>query len=170
MHAEIVMIGSELLLGELVDTNANKLAIALRNIGLDLYYKNHRGGQRGPHYRCLKSRSGPFGCGDHVWRNRTNRRRCDASSRGKRDRAPASLQQSTRSGGRCTLPWVWAEDGGKQPTPSLSARRRDAAHEPRRHRSLFPERGRGRKRLHHLAPWCAARTSVHARKTRLSLC
>ena len=39
MHAEIVMIGSELLLGELVDTNANKLAIALRNIGLDLYYK-----------------------------------------------------------------------------------------------------------------------------------
>lgn len=39
MHAEIVMIGSELLLGELVDTNANKLATALRNIGLDLYYK-----------------------------------------------------------------------------------------------------------------------------------
>ena len=39
MHAEIVMIGTELLLGELVDTNANKLAIALRDIGLDLYYK-----------------------------------------------------------------------------------------------------------------------------------
>lgn len=39
MHAEIVMIGTELLLGELVDTNANKLAKALREIGLDLYYK-----------------------------------------------------------------------------------------------------------------------------------
>ncbi|MBI1929979.1 CinA family nicotinamide mononucleotide deamidase-related protein [Candidatus Poribacteria bacterium] len=39
MHTEIVMIGTELLLGELVDTNANKLARALRNIGLDLYYK-----------------------------------------------------------------------------------------------------------------------------------
>jgi nicotinamide-nucleotide amidase len=39
MHAEIVMIGTELLLGELVDTNANKLALALREIGLDLYYK-----------------------------------------------------------------------------------------------------------------------------------
>jgi nicotinamide-nucleotide amidase len=39
MNAEIVMIGSELLLGELVDTNANKLAKALRAIGLDLYYK-----------------------------------------------------------------------------------------------------------------------------------
>ena len=39
MHAEIVMIGSELLLGELVDTNANRLAKALREIGLDLYYK-----------------------------------------------------------------------------------------------------------------------------------
>ena len=39
MHAEIVMIGTELLLGELVDTNANRLAKSLREIGLDLYYK-----------------------------------------------------------------------------------------------------------------------------------
>jgi nicotinamide-nucleotide amidase len=39
MHAEIVMIGTELLLGELVDTNANRLAKGLREIGLDLYYK-----------------------------------------------------------------------------------------------------------------------------------
>jgi competence/damage-inducible protein CinA-like protein len=39
MNAEIVMIGTELLLGELVDTNANRLATALREIGLDLYYK-----------------------------------------------------------------------------------------------------------------------------------
>jgi len=39
MHAEIVMIGTELLLGELVDTNANRLAKALCEIGLDIYYK-----------------------------------------------------------------------------------------------------------------------------------
>jgi nicotinamide-nucleotide amidase len=39
MHAEIVMIGTELLLGEIVDTNATKLARMLRDIGLDLYYK-----------------------------------------------------------------------------------------------------------------------------------
>ncbi len=39
MHAELVMIGSELLLGEIVDTNANRLAKMLRDIGLDLYYK-----------------------------------------------------------------------------------------------------------------------------------
>ena len=39
MNAEIVMIGTELLLGEIVDTNANRLAKALREIGLDLYYK-----------------------------------------------------------------------------------------------------------------------------------
>jgi nicotinamide-nucleotide amidase len=39
MHAEIVMIGTELLLGEIVDTNAAKLARMLREIGLDLYYK-----------------------------------------------------------------------------------------------------------------------------------
>lgn len=39
MHAEIVMIGTELLLGEIVDTNATKLAQMLREIGLDLFYK-----------------------------------------------------------------------------------------------------------------------------------
>ena len=39
MHAEIVMIGTELLLGEIVDTNATRFAKALREIGLDLYYK-----------------------------------------------------------------------------------------------------------------------------------
>lgn len=39
MHAEIVMIGTELLLGEIVDTNAAKLGQMLREIGLDLYYK-----------------------------------------------------------------------------------------------------------------------------------
>ena len=40
MRAEIVMIGTELLLGEIVDTNAGKLAKMLRGIGLDLYYKS----------------------------------------------------------------------------------------------------------------------------------
>ncbi|RMF03192.1 MAG: CinA family nicotinamide mononucleotide deamidase-related protein [Chloroflexi bacterium] len=39
MHAEIVMIGTELLLGEIVDTNAARLAKGLRSIGLDLLYK-----------------------------------------------------------------------------------------------------------------------------------
>jgi nicotinamide-nucleotide amidase len=39
MHAEIVMIGTELLLGEIIDTNANRFAKALCEIGLDLYYK-----------------------------------------------------------------------------------------------------------------------------------
>jgi nicotinamide-nucleotide amidase len=39
MHAEIVMTGSELLLGEIVDTNSTMIAKMLRNIGLDLYYK-----------------------------------------------------------------------------------------------------------------------------------
>ncbi|MDX1523941.1 MAG: molybdopterin-binding protein, partial [Anaerolineae bacterium] len=40
MHAEIVMIGTELLLGEIVDTNATKLGKMLREIGLDLLYKS----------------------------------------------------------------------------------------------------------------------------------
>ncbi|HEY44411.1 MAG TPA: CinA family nicotinamide mononucleotide deamidase-related protein [Anaerolineae bacterium] len=37
MEAEIITIGTELLLGELIDTNTRKIAYALRDIGLDLY-------------------------------------------------------------------------------------------------------------------------------------
>jgi nicotinamide-nucleotide amidase len=39
MKAEIVMIGTELLLGEIVDTNAVLLARMLRDVGIDLFYK-----------------------------------------------------------------------------------------------------------------------------------
>ncbi len=39
MNAEIVMTGTELLLGEIVDTNAAYIAQRLRTIGLNLYYK-----------------------------------------------------------------------------------------------------------------------------------
>jgi nicotinamide-nucleotide amidase len=43
VHAEIITIGTELLLGEIVDTNATKLAQMLRGIGMDLYYKTTAG-------------------------------------------------------------------------------------------------------------------------------
>ena len=38
MHAEVITTGTELLLGETVDTNSAYIARALRDIGLDLYY------------------------------------------------------------------------------------------------------------------------------------
>ena len=38
MQAEIVSIGTELLLGEIVDTNSAHIARALRDIGMDVYY------------------------------------------------------------------------------------------------------------------------------------
>jgi nicotinamide-nucleotide amidase len=39
VHAEIIATGSELLLGEVVDTNSTYLARQLRDIGLNLYFK-----------------------------------------------------------------------------------------------------------------------------------
>lgn len=39
MHAEIIATGSELLLGEVVDTNSTTIARKLREIGLNLFYK-----------------------------------------------------------------------------------------------------------------------------------
>jgi nicotinamide-nucleotide amidase len=47
MHAEIVVIGTELLLGQIIDTNGAYLAQQLSNIGVDLYYKNTVGDNRG---------------------------------------------------------------------------------------------------------------------------
>ena len=39
MHAEIIATGSELLLGEVTDTNSTYIARKLREVGLNLYYK-----------------------------------------------------------------------------------------------------------------------------------
>jgi nicotinamide-nucleotide amidase len=47
MHAEIVVIGTELLLGQIIDTNAAYLAQQLSNIGIDLYYKSTVGDNKG---------------------------------------------------------------------------------------------------------------------------
>jgi nicotinamide-nucleotide amidase len=46
MHAEILVTGSELLLGEIVDTNSTMMARMLRDIGLNLYYKSTVGDNR----------------------------------------------------------------------------------------------------------------------------
>src|SRR5438094_5179122 len=43
MRAEILSIGTELLLGQIVDTNANYLAQQLPALGLDLYYVSQIG-------------------------------------------------------------------------------------------------------------------------------
>lgn len=40
MRAELIMIGTELLLGEIVDTNASFLARNLADLGIDVYYKS----------------------------------------------------------------------------------------------------------------------------------
>jgi nicotinamide-nucleotide amidase len=47
MQAEIVTIGTELLLGKIVDTNAAYIAQQLTTIGLDLYYKTTVGDNKG---------------------------------------------------------------------------------------------------------------------------
>lgn len=47
MHAEVVVIGSELLLGQIVDTNSAFIARQMASIGLDLYYKSTVGDNLG---------------------------------------------------------------------------------------------------------------------------
>ena len=54
MHAEIVVIGTELLLGQIIDTNGAYLAQQLSNIGVDLYYKSTVGDNRGRMVETLK--------------------------------------------------------------------------------------------------------------------
>lgn len=47
MRAELIMIGTELLLGEVVDTNATFLAQNLADLGIDLFYKSTVGDNLG---------------------------------------------------------------------------------------------------------------------------
>jgi nicotinamide-nucleotide amidase len=47
MQAEIVVIGTELLLGQIIDTNAAYLAQQLSNIGVNLFYKSTVGDNKG---------------------------------------------------------------------------------------------------------------------------
>jgi len=46
MNAEIITIGTELLLGQIVDTNAAWLAQRLASLGVNLYYKTTVGDNR----------------------------------------------------------------------------------------------------------------------------
>lgn len=54
MRAEIVLTGTELLLGEIVDTNSVKIARMLRDIGLNLFYKSTVGDNEGRIVEVLK--------------------------------------------------------------------------------------------------------------------
>src|SRR3989304_5697588 len=47
MRAEIISIGTELLLGEIVDTNSQYVAARLPALGIDLYYKHTVGDNLG---------------------------------------------------------------------------------------------------------------------------
>lgn len=47
MQAEIVVIGTELLLGQIIDTNGAYLAQQLSNLGIDLFYKSTVGDNKG---------------------------------------------------------------------------------------------------------------------------
>jgi molybdenum cofactor synthesis domain-containing protein len=58
MQAEIVVIGTELLLGQIIDTNAAYLAQQLSSIGVDLYYKSTVGDNKGRIVEVLKLATG----------------------------------------------------------------------------------------------------------------
>ena len=47
MQAEVIVIGTELLLGQIIDTNAAYIAQQLSSLGIDLYYKSTVGDNKG---------------------------------------------------------------------------------------------------------------------------
>ena len=54
MQAEIIVIGTELLLGQIIDTNAAYIAQQLSSLGIDLYYKSTVGDNKGRIVETLK--------------------------------------------------------------------------------------------------------------------
>ena len=66
MTAEIICVGTELLLGNIVNTNAAYLAEKLAGAGLDCYYQTVVGDnvETG---RCVEMCHGAFGCDPVIW-------------------------------------------------------------------------------------------------------
>ena len=70
MRAELIMVGTELLLGEIVDTNATFLASNLADLGIDVYYKSTVGDNLARQQEVLKRAVGR----SDQRRSRPNRR------------------------------------------------------------------------------------------------
>ena len=54
MVAEIVCVGTELLLGDIVNTNAQHISKELAHIGIDLYYQTVVGDNKERVWKCIR--------------------------------------------------------------------------------------------------------------------
>jgi len=55
MKTEIICVGTELLVGDIVNTNAQYISAKLTNIGIDLYYQTTVGDNYGRLMECLEN-------------------------------------------------------------------------------------------------------------------
>ena len=54
MRAEIITVGTEILLGDIVNTNSQFLAKELANLGIDVYYQSTVGDNEKRLYECFE--------------------------------------------------------------------------------------------------------------------
>ena len=139
MEAELVMIGTELLLGEIVDTNANKLALALRDIGMDLYYKTTVGDNEQRIVDVLNQALDRSNVVITSGRNRTDGRRHYPTGGGRGDGAPASLQRRAGAPNRGAIRKHRPGNGGEQQTSGLHPGGGIASRESGGNGTLFPQ-------------------------------
>ena len=69
MKAEIITTGTELLLGEILNTNAQYLAVKLNSIGIDVLYQSTVGDNPGSRMCCIATGDGA--CRYYYYQRRT---------------------------------------------------------------------------------------------------
>ena len=139
MKAEIIAVGTELLLGQIVDTNSAYIAQQLTTVGLDLHFKCTVGDNLERIKGTMQTASKPVGfCHHHGW-NRADPGRPDAGGGGRSSgTAPGLPATPFRTNQRLLHP-PGARGEPKQPQTGFYPRRRHSHREsggngPRVHR------------------------------------
>ena len=108
MKAEIIAVGTELLLGQIVDTNSAYMAQQLTTIGLDLHFKSTVGDNMERIKATLQKRPQPVGSHHHDRGDRSDPRRPDPRGSGRGAGEAAGLPSGTFSTRSAISSPAWA--------------------------------------------------------------
>ncbi len=135
MRCDVVAVGTELLLGQIVDTNSAWIGEQLAASGLDSLLQVKVGDNLGRIVDVLRRTLGCRRRGDRVRRARADARRSHPRGDRRGDGRRAAHRRPPRRGDHRDVRHARPADGGEQPAPGARARRGDDHPADPRHRT-----------------------------------
>ena len=144
-NAEIVAIGSELLLGQIVDTNSAWMAQRLTALGVNLYFKSVVGDNPARMKEVIARARGARRYRYHQRRHRADPGRSDPRDRRRSDRAQIGSRRRHAGTGRRPLSPARPADDAQQSAPVLYAGGSDPGEKSQRHGAVICRRRSARR-------------------------